>query len=216
MKKLIFLAFLVIWGVSGWAWGASPERYVPLSEGMTWEFHHAFFDLKTKSHIGSGKSLKKNLSPTELKGTRVVPQVFSFYQPAQVLKQETTSFIAQDASGFHVVARQSAADKELKFVPEKYYILKFPLTPGASWKQQAEGFIIQDVIEAVDARVQVPAGAFNQCLVVKKQYFNPKNLDTPAQEALLWFAPDVGHVKTVIKHPQENKEIVQELVSFKK
>jgi hypothetical protein len=216
MKKLSFLAFLVIWGVSGWAWGASPETYLPLSEGMTWEFQHSFFDLKTKGHIGSGKSIKKNLAPTELKGTKVVPQVFSFYQPADVLKQETTSFIAQDATGFHVLARQGANDKEPKILPEKYSILKLPLTPGASWQQQAEGFVLKDSIEATDAQVQVPAGAFSQCLVVKKLYFNPKNLAAPVQEARLWFAPGVGHVKTVIKHPQENKEIVQELVSFKK
>jgi hypothetical protein len=36
------------------------------------------------------------------------------------------------------------------------------------------------------------------------------------KETDFWFAPEVGNVKVVIKHPQENKEIVQELVSFKK
>ncbi|MFZ2089505.1 MAG: hypothetical protein WAU47_13105 [Desulfobaccales bacterium] len=183
---------------------------------MRWEFQHNFFDLKSKNQIGSGKSIKKNLAPRELSGTRVVPQVFSFYQPAQVLKQESTSFIFQDATGFHVLARQGAKDPAPKILPEKQYILKFPLNQGASWKQQAEGFILEDTVIDTKGSVQTPAGAFQDCLVVKRLYFAPKNPNTPLQEALFWFAPGVGNVKTIIKHPQENKEIVQELVSFTK
>jgi hypothetical protein len=99
---------------------------------------------------------------------------------------------------------------------EKYYVLRFPFNKGASWKQDVEGFILQDTIESTDASVQVPAGSFNNCLMVKKVYFTPKNPNNPLKETVFWFAPDVGNVKVVIKHPQENKEIVQELVSLKK
>ena len=216
MKKVTLLTFLFIWAVSGWAWGASPESYLPLKEGMTWEYQNKFIDLKTKDQVGSGKAVKKNLAPMELQGTRAVPQVFSFYQPDDVLKQESRSFIVKDAAGFYVFARQSASDKEPKIIGEKYYILKFPLTKGATWKQEAEGLILQDTIESSDATIQVPAGTFTNCLMVKKLFFNPKSPKTPLQEALFWFAPEVGNVKVVIKNLQENKELVQELVSFKK
>ena len=216
MKKIIFLVFLFILGISGWVWGASPDSYFPMKDGMTWEYQYKIMDLKSKNQIGTGKALKKNLTVMELKGTNVVPQVFSFYEPANVLKQETTSFVAKDAAGFYVLARKAANDKEPKILPEKYYILKFPLTKGASWKQDVEGFILQDTVESTDASVQVPAGSFNNCLMVKKLYFNPKDPNTPVKEMVFWFAPDVGNVKVIIKHPQENKEIVQELVSFKK
>jgi hypothetical protein len=216
MKKVTFLVFLLIWGVSGWVWGASPESYLPLKEGMTWEFQHTFFDLKSKNQVGSGKSIKKNLAPRELAGTRVVPQVFSFYQPANVLKQVSTSFLFQDGAGFRVMARQAAKDQEPKILPEKYYILKFPLAQGTSWKQQAEGFILEDTVVDTRGSVQTPAGAFQDCLVVKRLYAAPKNPGVSLQEAIFWFAPGVGNVKTIIKHPQENKEIVQELVSFTK
>jgi hypothetical protein len=216
MKKINFLALLFIWGISGWAWGASPESYLPLKEGMVWEYQNKFFDLKSHSQIGGGKAIKKNLASMELQGIRVVPQVFSFYQPDDTLKQETSSFIAQDTAGFYVFARQGANDKGPKIVAEKYYILKFPLTKGASWKQEAEGFLLQDTIESTDASVQVPAGRFNNCLMVKKLFFSPKNPTTPLQEALFWFAPDVGNVKVDIKNLQENKELTQELVSIKK
>jgi hypothetical protein len=216
MKKITFLVVLLILGISGWVWGASPDSYFPLKEGMTWDYQNKVFDLTTKNQIVTGKSIKKNLAPVELEGTKVVPQVFSFYEPATVLKQETTSFVAKDAAGFYVLARKSTNDKEIMILAQRYYVLKFPLTKGASWKQEIEGFVLQDTLESTDASVQVPAGTFKNCLVVKKLYFSPQNPKTILKETVLWFAPDVGNVKVVIKHPQENKEIVQELLSFKK
>jgi hypothetical protein len=216
MKKITLLVVLFIFGISGWVWGASPDSYFPMKDGMRWEYQYKVMDLKSKSQIGSGKSIKKNLVPMELQGTNVVPQVYSFYEPANVLKQETTSYVAKDAAGFYVLARKGASDKEPVLLPEKYYVLKFPLDKGASWKQSVEGFILQDTVESTDASVQVPAGTFSNCLMIKKLYFNPKNPTTPVKETDFWFAPDVGNVKVVIKHPQEDKKIVQELVSLKK
>jgi len=216
MKKIMLATFLFLLGLRGLAFGASPESYLPLQEGLVWEYQNKFFDLKSRDQIAGAKAIKKNLAPTDLQGTRVVPQVFSSYQPDNVLRQETRSFIAKDDAGFCVFARQAGPDKKPEISPGKYYILKFPLTKGAAWQQEAEGFSLRDTIEAVDASVQVPAGAFNNCLLVKKLYFNPKNPGKPMQEALFWFAPEVGNVKVVIKNFQENKEMVQELVSFKK
>ena len=216
MKKIIFLTFLFSLMISSWARGAAPESYLPLKAGMTWEYRNMFLDPKSQERMGSGKAIKRNLPPMELQGTRVIPQIFSFYQPDGTLRQETSSFIVQDAAGFYVFARQGPNDKAPSIVPGRYYILKFPLTKGASWKQQAEGFIIQDTIEATDASIQVPAGTFTNCLKIKRVYFSPKNPSSPLQEALFWFAPDVGNVKVEIKNLQENKELVQELVSFKK
>jgi hypothetical protein len=217
MKKSIpFLTVFPIIGLCSLVLGASPDNYFPLKDGMRWEYQYKVSDLASKSQIGTGKALKKNLSPMDLNGTKVVPQVFSFYEPANVLKQETTSFLAKDAAGFYVLARKSTHDKEPMMLPEKYYVLKFPLDKGTSWKQEVEGFILQDTVESNDASVQVPAGTFSNCLMIKKLYFNPKNPKTPVKETDFWFAPNGGNVKVVIKHPLENKEIVQELVSFKK
>ena len=216
MKKMAIFAFLLSWLVSSWAWAASPESYLPLKEGMVWEYQNKFIDLKSNEPVGGGKAIKKNLASIDLQGTRVVPQIFSFYQPDETLKQETGSFIAQDTAGFYVFARQGPNDKGPRIIAEKYYILKFPLTQGASWKQTSEGVVLQDIVESTDASVQVPAGTFNNCLMIKKLYFSPKDPNTPLQEAQFWFAPGVGNVKVIIKHLQENKELVQELVSFKK
>jgi hypothetical protein len=217
MRKLLpFLTISFVLGLSLWGFGASPDSYLPLTEGMVWEFQHKFLDLKTKDQIGVAKSIKENLAPVELKGTRVIPQIFSFYQPATVLKQKTKSFIVKDSSGSYVFARQTLEDKEPKILAEKFYILKFPLTKGASWKQQAEGLLLYNTIESTDATVQVPAGTFINCLLMKKVYFTQKDAKNAVQEALFWFAPDVGNVKVVIKNPPENKEIIQELVSFHK
>jgi hypothetical protein len=217
MKKIIpFLTIFFVFGICSLVFAASPDSYFPMKDGMRWEYQYKVVDLKSQNPIGTGKAVKKNLAPMQLQGTSAVPQVFSFYEPANVLKQETTSYVAKDAVGFYVLARKATNDKEPKMLPGKYYVLKFPLNKGASWKQEVEGFILQDTIESTDANVQVPAGAFSNCLMIKKLYFNPKNPDTPVKETDFWFAPDVGNVKVVIKHPAENKEIVQELVSFKK
>jgi hypothetical protein len=216
MKKITLPVILCILGISVWAWSAPPDSYFPLKDGLGWEYRYKIMDLTSKNQIGAGKALKKNLAPLKLKGVQAVPQVFSFYEPADVLKQETTSYIAQDAAGFYVVARKTANDKEPKLLPENYYVLKFPFAKGTSWKQEVEGFILQDTIESDNASVQVPAGTFNNCLMVKKVYFHPQNPTTPVKETDFWFAPEVGNIKVVIKLPQEKKEIVQELVSFKK
>jgi len=202
--------------ISGWVWGAPPESYLPLKEGMVWEYRNDLSDLKSPEQMGSGKAIRKNLAPMDLQGTRAVPQAFAFYQPDDTLRWETSSFIAQDAAGFFVLARQGPNDKTPKIVPDRYYILKFPLTKGASWQQEAEGFIQQDTIEATDASVQVPAGTFTNCLQIKKLYFNPQDPKTPLREGIFWFAPEVGNVKVEIKDLQGNKKLVQELVSFKK
>lgn len=216
MKKITFITLLSIWSVSGWLWGASPESYMPLTEGMVWEFQHKFLDLKTKAQIGEAKSIKDNLPPVELQGIRVVPQVFSFYQPANNLKQKTKTFIGQDSSGFYVVARQSLNEEKPNFIAEKFYILKFPLTKGASWIQSTEGMISHNTIESSDATVEVPAGIFKNCILVKRLFFKQSDPQNAIQETTFWFAPHVGNIKVVTKNPSENKEIIQELVSFKK
>ncbi len=214
-KMLLFLTIFCILALSLTAGAADPESYFPLKEGMVWEFQHKYYDLKAKKEIGTAKSIKKNLALVQLQGIMVTPQRFSFYQPENVLKQEGTSFIFKDATGFHVFARQSNKDKE-PIIQEKYYVLKFPLTKGASWQQKAEGIMVHDTIEGVNAEVKTPAGTFSNCLMIKKLYFDPKDPKTAQQEVHLWFAPEVGNVKVVTRHPQRNVEIVQELVSFKK
>lgn len=217
MRKLIFLlAGLMVIIFSTWLQGASPKSYLPLQESLVWEFQHTFVDLKADKQIGAAKSVKENLAPVELQGLKVVPQIFSFYQPVDTLKQKTKSFIGADASGFYVVARQSLNEPEPTFLAEKFYILKFPLTKGASWKQPTPGLIIHNTIEDTAATVQVPGGTFKNCLLVKKVYFQAKDPQNAVQEGHFWFAPEVGNVKVVLKNPSENKEIIQELVSFTK
>ena len=115
-----------------------------------------------------------------------------------------------------MAARQSLNEPKPTFLPEKFYILKFPLTQGASWKQPAGKLIIHNTIEDTAATVQVPAGTFTDCLLVKKLYFHEKDPEHAIQEGLFWFAPEVGNIKVILKNFPENKEIIQELVSFTK
>jgi len=217
MRKITaLLTLLLLAGLGQWSFGASPEAYLPLQEGMTWEFQQKLFNLKSKAQLGEAKAIKKNLAPRDIKGIKGHPQVFSSYQPGGTLKHETTSFITQDAEGFAVFARQTANLKEPQLLEEKFYILKFPLAKGTAWQQFAEGFLLQTSIESTTDTVQVPAGTFHHCVVIKKLYLAGRDSKQPAQEARFWFAPGVGTVKVVTKNFHDNQEIVQELVSFKK
>jgi hypothetical protein len=105
MRKLLFcLTVFLVLSLSLSSFGASQDNYLPLTEGMTWKFQHTFLDFKTQKQVAAAKSIKENLAPVALQGVKVVPQVFSFYQPADQLKQKAKSFIVEDASGCQVVA----------------------------------------------------------------------------------------------------------------
>ena len=106
-KMLSLLVILLVVGLSYVVYGASPESYMPLKEGMVWEFQHKVIDLKTKKQVDEAKSIKKNLPPMDIKGTKVTPQLFSFYKPKNVLQNEIKYFIRKEPSGFSVFARQS-------------------------------------------------------------------------------------------------------------
>jgi len=215
-KMLSLLIVLLVVSLSYVAYGASPESYLPLQAGMVWEFQHKVLDLKTQKQVDAAKSIKKNFPPMELKVTKVTPQEFSFYHPKDTLKHEIKYFITKESSGFLVFARQSKENKEPKIIDSKFYVLKFPLDKGSTWKQNLKDLTVDNIIEGTDSTVQVPAGTFNNCLLLKKLYFEKGDAKKPVQESLFWFAPGVGNVKVVIKNSKENKEIIQELVSFKK
>jgi len=217
MRKL--LPLLTILGVilcGARVQAASLESYFPLKEGMVWEFQYKIFELNSPKEIETAKSVKKNFPLMNIKGTKAIPQEFSYYQPRNVLKHEVTSFIAKDKTGFFVIARQSSKDKEPQILPDKFYILRSPVIKGDTWKQIAEGFILQDTVLATDGAVRVPAGQANHCIVIRRHYFDRQDLETPFQETTFWYAPNVGNVKVVTKNFRENKEIVQELISFQK
>lgn len=213
---LSLLTILVVLGLKGLGQAASPESYLPLQEGMVWEFRHTYVDLKNKEELTKAKSIKKNLAPTEAKGVKVYPQLFSFYQPENILKQETKSFIAKDDHGFYVYARQGKDEKEPAVLEETFYILKYPLQKGTSWKQKAEGMLLHNSIEDTKATVKVPAGTFQNCLLLKKLAFQREGDKEPIHETLFWFAPGVGNVKVITKMLDRQRELTQELVSFKK
>lgn len=193
---------------------ASLEAYLPLTEGLTWEFRQQFSTLEAPTPQAEARAVKKNLATTQFQGQKVHSQVFTFYPPGQGEKQETTSFIAADAQGYYVLARKTKNDSEVKPLPEKFYILKLPLEKGTSWKQKAEGAMLEQVIQETQAQVTVPAGTFRDCLLIKRLVFTSESDKTPAAEMLLWFAPGVGNVKVVTRLPGQKGELIQELVRF--
>lgn len=193
---------------------ASLETYLPLKEGLTWEFRHQFVATGDHTPQAEARAVKKNLAPTEVQGLKVYPQIFTYHPPGQGEKQETTSYIAADTQGYYVLARKTQKDREPRILPEKFYILKQPLQKGAVWVQKAEGAILHHLLQETQARVTVPAGTFTDCLLIKRLVFESEKDQTPTSEMYFWFAPGVGNVKVVTKLPGQKRELIQELVRF--
>jgi hypothetical protein len=214
MRTILAVLSLILLGGAAPLKAASLETYLPLREGLTLEFRQKFLAPGEQKPRAEARAIRKNLAPTELRGQKVHPQVYIFYPPDPGQSQETTSFIASDDQGFYVLARKTSKDRELQFLPEKFYILKLPLMKGTSWKQRAEGNILHQVIQETGVQVTVPAGTFTDCLLVKRSVFASEGDQTPTSELWLWYAPHVGNVKVLTKVTDPKGELLQELVSF--
>lgn len=193
---------------------ASLESYLPLKEGLVWEFRHQFGTQGDPAPRAEARAVKKNLPPTEIQGLKVYPQVYTFHPPGEGEKQETTSYIAADAHGYYVWARKTGHDSGPRLLSEKFYILKQPLQKGASWVQKDQGLTLHQVVQETKAQVTVPAGTFTDCLLIKRSVFESEKDQTPTSEIYFWFAPQVGNVKVVTKLPGQKQELTQELVKF--
>ena len=100
---------------------------------------------------------------------------------------------------------------------ERRYLLKAPLTPGASWKSTVEvGRIEEYTVLAVDEAVTVPAGTFHGCVLVRGKSV----VDAGTELEIEWaYAPRVGLVKmettAVIGKKERVPQTVIELTSYK-
>lgn len=135
-------------------------------------------------------------------------------------------WLRADATGIYRVAAKSDVDAEPKPDLAPRFVLKAPIAVGTSWQTTTTTYLMRRnsefppeirhahpsvpvvwTIEALDDRVEVPAGRFEQCVRVKglallRLFADPVNgfKDMPLT-TLEWYCPGVGLVKVERREP---------------
>lgn len=135
-------------------------------------------------------------------------------------------WLRADATGIYRVAAKSDVDAEPKPDPAPRFVLKAPIAVGTSWQTTTTTYLMRRnsefppeirhahpsvpvvwTIEALDDRVEVPAGRFERCVRVKglallRLFADPVNgfKDMPLT-TLEWYCPGVGLVKVERREP---------------
>ena len=135
-------------------------------------------------------------------------------------------WLRADATGIYRVAAKSDVDAEPKPDPAPRFVLKAPIAVGTSWQTTTTTYLMRRnsefppeirhahpsvpvvwTIEALDDRVEVPAGRFEQCVRVKglallRLFADPVNgfKDMPLT-TLEWYCPGVGLDKVERREP---------------
>lgn len=188
--------------------GRAPD-YFPLSPGSEWRY-----EIVTDSIAGNGTDVVTILKQRILGGKQVIPRVVrSSYSYGSSI-----GFFASGADGISLFAAQEAEATEPELAQQDgNYYLKYPLETGKTWAASdsvssgaivpGEGmtaiaeheikFTVEAVIDGTEEVVTVPAGTFEHCILVHES----GDAEGLAVDDRRWYAPNVGLVKRVLKHP---------------
>jgi len=196
---------------------SSSKDYFPLDEGRRWEYQ-VYVNEKEGLYLGleskiSGKQVCIILPQRELKGKRVTPMQMENIHGGSVYTRFL--FYVKDQNSIYEFASQKPEDVEPKIIHDD--IIKYPIKVGNSWQEMEISSLeprisipINTTIESIDEVVTVPAGTFKECLKIKstgfaekvfgeEQVWPPKENVKVEKERYDWFAPNVGHIKIILK-----------------
>ena len=190
--------------------GPGDSDYFPLTPDWSWAYR-VTSDIrnisKTTSHM-----LVTNGKPITVDGQHTTPRM---YQDGHVF------YYASEDDGILLIADRPAWKQAAPAQPEQW-VLKYPLTVGASWPVQSKTHLLRrqlfgptavasvpvvspiDItytVEALDAAVRVPAGTYHNCLRLKGEGKGVVNMGERIGEVDVtiettqWFAPGIGLVK---------------------
>ncbi|MEQ9479148.1 MAG: hypothetical protein RIK00_07490 [Algiphilus sp.] len=209
MRTLLWLGLAVLLA----ACDEAPRGYFPLNEGLSWTYR------VTTERDGQRSSTLfriRNVERTREDGvTRAVRRTDS----------GTDYIIAEDNSGIYRIAKRLVVQLEPVPDPHPRYVLRQPIQPGTAWTLKSHPYVLQRMYEAEDVlrrtmtvemayeiedtatSVQVPAGRFDNCVLVVGRGTLP--IYTDAVDGWTdvpiisreWYAPGVGLVKLERSEP---------------
>ena len=165
----------------------------------------------------------KNTQGVETKEQRIEEKAGpkTYFDGSQVYTYTTTDlgmgyitrkdFFQGSDQGLRVVASQGFLDSTPKKIEQDLWILKYPLAVGTRWTKQEPLKFLKErvsvsltcVIEEMNEVVSINAGIFENCMRVK-EFFDGKANFGPywgesdvKMESYLWYAPNVGRIKTL-------------------
>lgn len=184
-KFLVFILITLLISVA-FSFGKHFENFFPLDEGKELEYN--YIRLKGNEKLEKAKIKVSNLAIKTINNIKVIPRKYEKLNDKGE-KHIYTVFFKNDNEGILFLAIQKENESQPNFLPHPFYYMKNPINVGTIW---GGGETPRGVIEGIRETVNVPAGTFNGCVKVKITY--PQSM--PIQEALFWFAPKVGIVKT--------------------
>ena len=186
--------------------------YYPLQVGNKWTYRADTEKARpdAKNRGGSQKVV--------VEVTKKEPTSRTVTKEKKDVKEKVASYVLKISSGdktqFEQVAifsdgvyRLQAAGKKIE-PPLMFF--KLPLKQGDSWEvdSTSEETKLKGTMKAGEAKVQVPAGAYQAMTVASKDF----QIGPQAMEMQYWFAPNVGMVKQTVT--LGGREITLELEKF--
>lgn len=154
-------------------------------------------------------------------------------------------WLRSDASGIYRVATKTDVDRQRKLDNPRRYVLHTPYAVGTQWEASTTTYVLQrrnEVpreirythkpvtmkyrIDAIDERVETPAGTFERCLRVHGQAQIKLYVDAMFAwrdmplTTLEWYCPDIGLVRLERREPSPSKftvggTVTMELLAWK-
>lgn len=213
MKRMInpificFIGFMLfLAGCGNVAQRGKSQGYCPMKEGMTWRYR-----LTVKEPLLGGIESEGEITVLprqKLKGEWVIPCRST---NKDWLGRAVTgyTYYAIDSEGIYTCAYQPAwiangelLNSELKMLEDRHYIVKYPFMVGMNWRCEDRTHKSSTTVLSEET-VTVPAGTFERCLRVKEEGVKLDKFQSETYEmqfeAVTWYAPDVGSVKSIGK-----------------
>lgn len=187
--------------------GDTPSGYFPMQVGLAWEYR------VTTERRGDSETTRYSVRNIAARRTGRGVEV------TRRTSDGTDYLLVEDDTGVYRVGKRRIVEHDIQPDPTRRYVLKQPLTPGTDWITSTHAYVLRRLhpyedslrrgtqldlsyqIVAIDETVEVPAGRFEHCVLVR----GLGNL-TIYSDAVLgfteipietreWYAPNVGLVR---------------------
>lgn len=214
-------ALVLAAALAGCSSGSRTPELFPLDAGLTWRY-------RVTTELSDGTRSVDRLDVENL-GPSKFPDGMDALQRRNSLGNHYW-FVSDNAGIYRVAARSEIEDRPRwdEDSPRRF-VIKAPVKPGTSWQIRTLPFLLKKSfewpnelrhgkpivmsmeIEAVDAKVEVPAGRYENCVLVvgrhaMKLYSDPVAgwSDVPVEQRE-WFCPGVGLAKLVRSEKVKSK-----------
>lgn len=187
--------------------GERPQGYFPMQEGLAWAYR---VTTERRGRVETDEYAVRNLDSRSI-GNRV--------ELTRRTSDGTDYFLVEDRSGIYRTGKRLVVETGPTPDQTPRYVLRYPLKPGTEWIASTHAYVLRRLhpyedslrrgtrldlsyqIVSLDETVDVPAGRFDNCLLVKGR----GNM-TIYSDAVLgfteipietreWYAPNVGLVR---------------------